>query len=279
MVGSCAVALAQESYKPAPTDLTFKLKNLRINCLKSDNDEDIERLNAQFRLTLLQALQNDQEFITDSIPSFGNVKSPDKKLELYTWNILKEFEEYEYFAFLKFKNGEVIELKDKSRILLTPELKITSTNNWFGALYFDIIPVKNDKKQKYYVLLGWDGNTGSSIKKVIDVLYFDERLENWQLGKKIFGPPFRDITRFFLEYSGEVNASLKYHKKENQIIFDHLVPLNTGLEGVFEFYVPDLSFDGFEFRSDYWYFIQNVDVRGNQTMENYTTPKTDIRLE
>ena len=82
-----------------------------------------------------------------------------------------------------------------------------------------------------------------------------------------------------MEYSSEVNASLKYHEKKNYIVFDHLIPLNAGLEGVFEFYVPDLSFDGFEFRNDFWYFIQNVDVRGNQTMENYTTPETNIRLE
>ncbi|MFT6443246.1 MAG: hypothetical protein ACJASM_002805 [Salibacteraceae bacterium] len=111
------------------------------------------------------------------------------------------------------------------------------------------------------------------------MLYFNERIGDWQMGKKIFGPPFRGITRFFLEYSSEVNASLKYHDKQERIVFDHLIPLNSGLEGVFEFYVPDLSFDGFEFRDDYWYFIQNIDVRGNQTMENYTTPETNIRLE
>ena len=28
----------------------------------------------------------------------------------------------------------------------------------------------------------------------------------------------------------------------------------------------------FEFRKDRWYFVQNVDVRGDQTMENYTEP-------
>ena len=272
-------AVSQTSNRPAAIDLTLRLKTLRTSSLNADNDKQISAYNQEFRTEVKAAIEQDLEFEFDSIPSFGHIISPDKKFEIYTWNILKEFDEYEYFAFIKFKKGEVVELTDQSRLLLSPEFKITKTNNWFGALYYQIVPVKNKKKERYYVLLGWDGNTGSSLKKVIDVLYFNERIGDWQMGKKIFGPPFRGITRFFLEYSSEVNASLKYHDKQERIVFDHLIPLNSGLEGVFEFYVPDLSFDGFEFRDDYWYFIQNIDVRGNQTMENYTTPETNIRLE
>mgnify|MGYP001194914717 FL=1 len=271
--------VSQTSNRPTAIDLTLRLITLRTKSLKADNDKQISAYNQEFRTEIKAAIEQNLEFEFDSIPSFGHVNSPDKKFEIYTWNILKEFDEYEYFAFIKFKKGEVLELSDQSRLLLSPEFKITKTDNWFGALYYQIVPVKNKKKERYYVLLGWDGNTGSSLKKVIDVLYFNERIGDWQMGKKIFGPPFRGITRFFLEYSSEVKASLKYHDKEERIVFDHLIPLNSGLEGVFEFYVPDLSFDGFEFRDDYWYFIQNIDVRGNQTMENYTTPKTNIRLE
>ncbi len=269
----------QETYQPAATDLTFKLKNLRLNCLKSETDEEVEQHNQTFREEIKRAIEQELKFELDSIPSFGYLKSPDKKFELYTWNTLKEFGVYEYFAFIKFKKGPLLELKDNSNNLITPELKVTGTDNWYGALYYDIIPVKNKKREKYYVLLGWDGNSENSVKKVIDVLHYNEKLDVWQFGKKIFAPPFKDLTRFFLEYSVEVNASLKYHPKEDRIIFDHLVPLNKGLEGVFEFYVPDLSFDGFEFRKDYWYFIQNVDVRGKQSMDNYTAPKTNIRLD
>jgi len=272
-------ANSQTTNRPAAIDLTLRLKTLRTKSLKADNDKQISAYNQEFRTEVKAAIEQNLEFELDSIPSFGHINSPDKQFEIYTWNILKEFDEYEYFAFIKFKKGEVLELIDQSKLLLSPEFKITKTNNWFGALYYQIVPVKNKKKERYYVLLGWDGNTGSSLKKVIDVLYFNERIGDWQMGKKIFGPPFRGITRFFLEYSSEVNASLKYHDKQERIVFDHLIPLNSGLEGVFEFYVPDLSFDGFEFRNDYWYFIQNIDVRGNQTMENYTTPETNIRLE
>ena len=272
-------AIAQTTNRPSELDLTLRLKTLRANSLQAENDKEIASYNQEFRNEVKKAIELELDFENDSIPSFGHVKSPDKQFEIYTWNILKEFSEYEYYAFIKFKKGEVIELIDQSKMLLSPEFKITKTDNWFGALYYEIIPVKNKEKERYYVLLGCDGNTGSSLKKVIDVLYFNKRTESWQMGKKIFGPPFRDITRFFLEYSSEVSASLKYHEKEDRIVFDHLVPLNKGLEGVFEFYVPDLSFDGFEFRNDYWYFIQNIDVRGNQGMENYTVPETNIRLE
>lgn len=274
-----AIAFAQESYTPEPASPTFILQNLRNNCLKAESDKEVDEYNQRFKAELKKMLEQNIEFESDSIKSFGHIKSPDKQFEIYTWNTLKEFSTYEYFAFIKFKKGETLELVDKSDYLLTPELKITKTDNWFGALYYEVIPVKNKAKEKYYVLLGWDGNSPTSIKKVIDVLFYNDKLETWQLGKKIFGPPFSDLSRFFLEYSAEVNASLKYHEKDDRIVFDHLVPLNAGLEGVFEFYVPDLSFDAFEFREDRWYFIQNVDVRGDHGMDNYVTPNTNIRLD
>ncbi|MGY8953788.1 MAG: hypothetical protein ACKVJP_10530 [Flavobacteriales bacterium] len=93
-----------------------------------------------------------------------------------------------------------------------------------------------------------------------------------KFGKNVFGPPFTNQKRFFIEYSSEVVVSLKYHPKTDQVVFDHCIPPNKGLEGIYDYYVPDMSFDAFEFRKDRWYFVQNVDVRGDQTMENYTEP-------
>ena len=41
--------------------------------------------------------------------------------------------------------------------------------NWYGCLYYDIIPIKVGK-EKYYTLLGWDGNNKNTTKKIIDVV-------------------------------------------------------------------------------------------------------------
>jgi hypothetical protein len=144
-------------------------------------------------------------------------------------------------------------------------------------LYYSIIPTKVKKQGSYYVLLGWDGYSNFSTRKVIDVLYYDKQLGNWVFGKPIFGPPFSGQYRYFIEYSSKVVVSLKYHPKEKNIVFDHVVPPNKGLEGIYEFYVPDMSFDAFQLDKTRWNFVQNIDVRGDQTMENYTDPNPGNR--
>lgn len=269
----------QDSYSPDTEDLTQQLKQLRLATLKANSNQEISKHNQTFYTAVKAAVSNKKKFDSDSIPSFGYLPSPDKKFSLYTWNTFHNDVGYKYYCLIQFKNGQLLDLKDKSDMLLTPELKVCSPKQWFGALYYQIIPTKVSKKEQYYVLLGWDGHSGNSLKKVIDILHYNKRLGVWEFGRKVFGPPFRSQTRFFMEYSGEVTASMKYHEKSKRIVFDHLTPLNPGLEGVYEFYVPDLSFDAFEFRKDGWYFIQNVDVRGDQSMDNYVTPKTNLRLE
>ena len=83
--------------------LTFRLKTLRANSLQAENDKEIASYNQEFRNEVKKAIELELDFENDSIPSFGHVKSPDKQFEIYTWNILKEFSEYEYYAFIKFK--------------------------------------------------------------------------------------------------------------------------------------------------------------------------------
>ena len=53
--------------------------------------------------------------------------------------------------------------------------------DWYGALYYKIIPFENGNKTEY-LLLGWDGGTAGSNYKILDVLV---------LGKKSvrFGSP------------------------------------------------------------------------------------------
>ena len=101
-------AIAQTTNRPSELDLTLRLKTLRANSLQAENDKEIASYNQEFRNEVKKAIELELDFENDSIPSFGHVKSPDKQFEIYTWNILKEFSEYEYYAFIKFKKGEVI---------------------------------------------------------------------------------------------------------------------------------------------------------------------------
>ena len=87
--------VSQTSNRPTAIDLTLRLITLRTKSLKADNDKQISAYNQEFRTEIKAAIEQNLEFEFDSIPSFGHVNSPDKKFEIYTWNILKEFDEYE----------------------------------------------------------------------------------------------------------------------------------------------------------------------------------------
>jgi hypothetical protein len=59
------------------------------------------------------------------------------------------------------------------------------------------------------------------------------------------------------------------------IIFDYLVPPNSNLNGVFEYYGPSLdSFDAFILEKKYWKFQKNIDVKLDKNLKDrfYTSP-------
>ena len=62
------------------------------------------------------------------------------------------------------------------------------------------------------------------------------------------------------------NASKKQYesddKRTKMIICDELIPLETQLEGLYEYYIPSSEvYNGFVFEEGLWYFYRNVDVR------------------
>ena len=85
------------------------------------------------------------------------------------------------------------------------------------------------------------------------------------------------------EYSSEVSMSLKYIERKKQIIYSHLASREDGafLEGMFQFYGPDGSFDAIELKKDRWVSIEDVDARTNQKemdKKNKPNPKNQKSL-
>ena len=78
-------------------------------------------------------------------------------------------------------------------------------------------------KRKYYILLGWDGNDDRSNKKIADVLTISRGLT---FGAPIFKIDKKTQNRFIIEYKEDASASMKYHAKEERILFTHLIPLS-----------------------------------------------------
>lgn len=155
--------------------------------------------------------------------------------------------------------------------------------NWIGALYYGIKTVKAGKKT-YYTLFGWDGNNKTSNKKVMEILSFNKQ------GKIRFGAPIIDmgkgkiLNRFILEFSDEATATLAYNESEKKVIYDHIIPNGDALEGFFGNYIPDGTYEGFEWKKGKWKHVNEIgyekrkdgdvpNVIKKQSLELYT-PKT-----
>ncbi len=259
--------------------LKNQLKRLRA----AETDEDRFAANELLKSTLKKVIVVKEAFTYpfDSLTTMGTLTSPDNEFRLFNWNIENEDGTHQYHCFVvREERGDLnsyVELEDKSSQMVSqPKSQGLSHDNWYGALYYKIIPTKKGGK-KLYTLLAIDPNNRMSCKKVIEVMYF--------AGKRIkFGYPIiRDkngtYKRYFLEYQAGQYVGLKHHtqkvKKEEveYIVFDHLSPKAEQLEGMYEYYVTDGSYDAFELDSrGYWVLKEDVDQRNPSQKGKFNDP-------
>ncbi|MBN2612556.1 MAG: hypothetical protein JXB00_13450 [Bacteroidales bacterium] len=233
---------------------------------KSASDDEKVLINKDIleNLEKVLSLQASFQYPFDSLKRMGILLSPDKKLRAYTWNIAHNNRTTCYFGFLQYspvKNQGplVYRLADKSDKIENPEFQVLSADNWYGALYYDIIEAK-DQHNKYYTLLGFDFNNFLSSKKIIDILYFTEKNEP-VFGKPLFRIDNKLVNRVIFEYSSQASMNLRYHKDADMIVFDHLSPSKPSYTGKFEFYGPDMSYDALKFEKGFWTLKKDIDIR------------------
>ncbi len=198
-----------------------------------------------------------------AIKNLSVLISDDGYFEIITWPILYSDNIYRFFGFIKYYDKDfgrynVEALADKSEEIANPEHQILTPDNWFGAFYYKLIQ-KKYKKDKVYVLLGWDGNNDLTNKKIIDVFYLDENNEP-AFGKNIFESENGQVNRIIFEYKEGISMSLLYDDKRDKIIWDHLSPSRPELKGHYEYYGPDLTFDALYFDKGKWKYIPDYNI-------------------
>jgi hypothetical protein len=256
--------------------------NLFLDFSYAQNEVKKTHACKNFTEGLRQALSQDvnAELTFDSLKKYRVlIESPDRKVRVFTWDFEAEDNTHTYFGFIhaynpKQKKYEVFELKDKSSIIRDPENALLDNTKWYGAYYYQIAEIKH-KKKKYYVLLGWNGNNIMSDKRIIDVLYFDSKGFP-KFGDAIFPKENGKIVkRVIFEFQNGVFMSLKYIPEKQIIIFDHLSPANPVLEGQYEFYGPDFTYDMLELKKGKWVYVKNVDARNpkSKTDNFYNHPR------
>lgn len=275
--------ISQYTLLKSQISLQDSVYNLFLDFVHSPNNDLKRNENSKkFSAALKIALEKDTkaEFKFDSLRNAKvMLESPDKQVRIFTWDVPAEDGTHTFYGFIhsynhKSKKFETYELKDKSDEMNGKAENATLDNTrWYGAYYFQISEFKY-KKKKQYVLLGWDGNNLMSNKKLIDVLYFDAKGFP-KFGDAIFSKENGKIVkRDIFEFKAGVYMSLRCDEEKKAIVFDHLSPSDPNLEGQYEFYGPDFTYDMLEWKDGKFQYVKNVEARNpkDKTDKYFHTP-------
>lgn len=194
---------------------------------------------------------------------FSKIFSSDRLVRILNWNAPTDNDTYIYFCFVLRKqdeNGSVewYELTDYTKEVEKIENKFLNADKWFGALYYDIIPLEKKKKTDTYVLFGWDGKDELTTRKIIDAIIFTGN--KVRLGAPIFPSEVGAKKRLIFEYSNEVSMSVKYYPKKSCFVVDHLAPKNAMMTGIFADYGPDGTYDLYQLEKSKFVLFEKIDI-------------------
>ncbi len=258
--------LSQTNQSPGVEDTLYNcFKRLRVTPDQSQKKQINDSIRDIFKRILVKKEFFENPF--DTLRTVGRIMSPDEKFRIINWNTLDGDGTYTYYAFIQYYHKDkdeivLTELIDKSDSIPDPEQQVLDAENWYGALYYDIVP---PPKRKYdeYLLLGWDGGTLFLNRKVIDVLRFTSSGVP-RFGKSIFKLKKDRKKRIIFEFSYMASMRLFYDDDIDMVVFEHLVPLTPAVRDQKSYYGSDLTFDGLEFEDGKWHLRENLDVKNSK---------------
>lgn len=244
--------------------------------MSSSFSPDRIEANYQFIKILVDALQQPGSFSFpfDSVQNMRVLYPSDSTFRVMSWYVDRGNASYRFYGAIQMNQPDLklFGLVDHGSEFAHPEDTTASYETWYGAYYYELIPAGSDEKP-HYVLLGWNGGTPGISRRVIDVLHFRE-------GEPVFGLPVFHTAqgvknRIVFRYSSRASMMLDYLPAEKTIVFDHLVPFSESQQGNFEFYGPDLSYDGFVLQNGQWMLRENLELKneGNQLDKFFNDPE------
>jgi hypothetical protein len=242
------------------------LEKLFSRLLTSNEDNDRIRINDSIKFLIDSYAESDtvlrHKFY--NIKYLGQITSPDSRLKIITWNLLLNNSKSRYYCYFINRSGKKNLVYRISGTYNEEPVRTDTTysdGDWYGALYYDLRPVKKTN-QVSWILLGIDYGNPAITRKIIEVLSFtpEGRLV---LGKKWFVAEKETKYREVLEYSSSAVISLKF-LSDRSIVFDHLVPISPSFKGNKEHYGPDFSYDAYNFEKGMWRLKLNIDARNKE---------------
>jgi hypothetical protein len=238
------------------------LEGLLLELRASKDNFEKEEKNKAFKTELLRvlALPEAFDYPFSKLKTVGVIDSPDKQIRIVNWNIEQDDFSQKYTCYVLYKQKrkeghQVTELKDISFGMPTQPDGILSADQWYGALYYKIIPMDKGTRTLYTVL-AWDYFSDMSQMKMIDVMYVSGNAI--KLGNPVFKVGKETFNRVYYEHSKKATMYLNYEGDRNRIMMDHLSPESPSMKDFKSFYVPDLSYDAFVLDGSKWILQEDV---------------------
>jgi len=247
--------------------LAAQLENLaRVGRQILEHPEYTRRDSAQqwFKRELQALLATEEGYLADFSGVTNMMSLEADQFRLFTWQIPDQNYQYTRHGMVavRTRRGPVVTpLIDKGPELAEPEFKRLRPEQWLGAIYYELIPVK-EKRQTHYTLLGYA--SGADIhQKIVDIIevrpngkvrFGDKQFYLESFNDQLFRkPPMRLIMRYSAQYS----ATMRWRPKEKMIIMDHVTPPQPRLEGAYHTYGPDFSYLGLYWKDGWWHLDEN----------------------
>lgn len=253
-------------------------------------EDDQKRLNLNEELIELLKSQLTQEgafsYPFKGISSMTILTPPDSSFRLFNWSIPLSDGRHQYECMLlkRNENGktELWRLNAVQADTLNTPLETFkgSQEQWPQALYYKLIQKKTIHRT-YYTLLAFDAHNRLTKRKWIEVFWFDHR-GKLQMGAPIYKhPEKRKMLRPVFRYSAEHAMKMNYNADKDRIEFDFLAPENSRLEGVYEYYFPDVTQDAYRWKDNFWVFEKLIDneEKSKRAKKRIEKQKEDIILE
>lgn len=263
----CCAAQAQD--KATMSRHQQQLASLLNRVASAPTDNERYLASEQAVQALAKALAEDEsEKWKWQLPTVASVlTSPDGLLRIFSWAVVRDDGEFECFGAVQYYNDKEEEyqfslLHDKSEEIMNREESTLTPDQWFGAVYQELIQTSYNGKT-VYTLLGWNGVDNLTERKIIEPVMFRGGVP--QFGAPVFRRE-RNQRRIVLEYTDKAMVNLSYEEqyveevertrvkvkgsnryrteeksklhKEKMILFDEVEPQVPGMEGLFQYYVP-----------------------------------------
>jgi len=206
--------------------------------------------------------KNSFEYPFDSLAGIFKVVAPDNSFRIFTWQLKEPLGTHKYYGAIQMNSEDLklFPLFDYSDTMNVHPQEILNNQNWYGALYYKCLQNEVNGKN-YYTLFGFDEADFVSNRKILEFLSFNNE-------EIVFGAPLLSYTdslnvtttknRFFVEYNDKASVKLNYDESLGKILYDHVVAPSEREEGAWFTYVPDGTYEGFEWKNNKWTWIEKM---------------------